>query len=59
MELAENMRLADFTVLRKGESAARRSQGRPFEEKMQLAGSKTGGWVYSEPCWAIHNGNPG
>jgi hypothetical protein len=54
MELAENMRLADFSVLWKGGSA----RGRPFEEKMQLAGSKTGGWVYDEPWWGGHNGNP-
>jgi len=46
MELAANMRLADFSVLRKGESAARWSRGRLVEEKMQPAGSKTGGWMY-------------
>jgi hypothetical protein len=44
MELIEKTRLADFSVSRKGESAAPRRRRRPFEEKMKLAGLKTGGW---------------
>jgi hypothetical protein len=27
-------------------------------EKLYLAGSKDGGWVYTEPFWRTQNGNP-
>jgi hypothetical protein len=51
MEPIEETRFADFSLSRKGEMLPGRSKKNP-------AGSKTGGWVYNQPCWAIHNGNP-
>ena len=55
MELAENMKLAEFSVLRRAKDTARWSRHRPSEEKMQLAGSRKGGSVYTELCLGIHN----
>jgi glucan phosphorylase len=40
MKLIEKMALADSGVSRKGEGAARRKRRRPFEEEMQIAGSR-------------------
>lgn len=57
--ITENMGFIGFDVLEHCESRACRGKGTPRRGKLQLAGSKDGGWVYTELCWGVQNGNPG
>jgi hypothetical protein len=48
-----------FWIFRQGDNRALQGRRRLPEEKMQLAGLKDGGWVYTEWHPGVRNGNFG
>jgi len=57
VECAGKTGFPGFGFFRQGDNCALRGRRRLPEDKMQLAGSKDGGWVYTEHDTGVQNGN--
>ena len=59
MECAEKEGFPGFGFFRKGANCALWGRKRFPEERMHVAGSNDGGWMYTEHNCGVQNGNPG